>query len=86
MKFMSSDKIASDGTPRFAASHLGLYCLFMSHKKDTRLIYGFVGHDLGPNCLPRLSADDTGRQKAKLTRWNPEYNFYYCQVLRNDTS
>ena len=22
--------------------------------------------DLGPNCLPRLSADDTGRQRANL--------------------
>ena len=25
----------------------------------------FVGPDLGPNCLPRLSADDTGRQRVK---------------------
>ena len=24
----------------------------------------FVGPDLGPNCLPRLSADDTGRQST----------------------
>ena len=24
----------------------------------------FVGPDLGPNCLPRLSADDTGRQRV----------------------
>ena len=26
----------------------------------------FVGPDLGPNCLPRLSADDTGRQKVNI--------------------
>ena len=25
----------------------------------------FVGPDLGPNCLPRLSADDNGRQRVK---------------------
>ena len=29
----------SDGTPRFVASHLGLFCLPMSHKKDDRLIW-----------------------------------------------
>ena len=32
------DKTALDGTLRSAASHLGLCCLPMSHKKDTRLI------------------------------------------------
>ena len=26
----------------------------------------FVWPDLGPNCLPRLSADDTGRQKSLI--------------------
>ena len=25
----------------------------------------FVGPDLGPNCLPRLSTDDTSRQRVK---------------------
>ena len=35
---MSANRIALDGTPRFAASHLGLFCLPMSHKKDARLI------------------------------------------------
>ena len=34
---MSANRIAPYGTPRFAASHLGLFCLSMSHKKDTRL-------------------------------------------------
>ena len=29
------------------------------------LIRRFVGPDLGPNCLSRLSADDTDRQKVK---------------------
>ena len=39
MKFMKANRIAPDGTPRFAASHLGLFCLLMSHKKDARLIW-----------------------------------------------
>ena len=42
MKIMSANRIAPDGTPRFAASHLGLFCLPMSHKKEieeARLIW-----------------------------------------------
>ena len=39
MKFMSANRIAPDGTPRFAASHLGLFCLPMRHEKDARLIW-----------------------------------------------
>ena len=38
MKVLCANRIAPDGTPRSAASHLGLYCLPMSHKKDARLI------------------------------------------------
>ena len=34
-----ANRIAPDGTPRNAASHLGLFCLPMSHKKDARLIW-----------------------------------------------
>ena len=37
--FLVSKQISSDGAPRFAASHLGLFCLSMSHKKDPRLIW-----------------------------------------------
>ena len=37
MKFLCANRIAPDGTPRSAASHLGLYCLPMSHKRDARL-------------------------------------------------
>ena len=37
MKFICANRIDPDGTPRSAASHLGLYCLPMSHKKDVRL-------------------------------------------------
>ena len=39
MKIMSANRIAPDGTPRFAASHQGLLCLPMSHKKDARFIW-----------------------------------------------
>ena len=39
MKILSANRIAPDGTPRFATSHLGLFCLPMSHKKDARLIW-----------------------------------------------
>ena len=40
MKFTPANRKAPDGTPRFAASHLGLFCLPMSHKKDARRISG----------------------------------------------
>ena len=36
MTIMLANRIAPDGTPPFAASHLGLFCLPMSHKKDAR--------------------------------------------------
>ena len=39
MKIRSVNRIAPDGTPRFAASHLELLCLPMSHKKDARFIW-----------------------------------------------
>ena len=38
MKFLWANRIAPDGTPHSAASHLGLFCLPLSHKKDARLI------------------------------------------------
>ena len=37
----------------------------MSNSLDPDQARGFVGPALGPNCLPRLSADDTGRQRVK---------------------
>ena len=43
-KIKIANRIAPDGTPqnrmpRFVASHLGLFCLPMSHKKDARIIW-----------------------------------------------
>ena len=40
MKIASANRIAPDGTPRFAASHLGLFRLPMSHKKDALAYMG----------------------------------------------
>ena len=39
MNDLPANRITQDGTPRFAASHLGIFCLPMSHKEDARLIW-----------------------------------------------
>ena len=39
MIFMPANRKASDRMPRFVASHLGLFCLTMSHKQAARLIW-----------------------------------------------
>ena len=40
---MKANRIAPDGTPRFVALHLGLFCLPMSHiKKRTPCLYGLM--------------------------------------------
>ena len=38
----------------------------MSNSLDPDQGRHFVGLDLGPNCLQRLSADNTGRQRVKV--------------------
>ena len=38
----------------------------VSNSLDLDQARHFVGPDLGPNCLQRLSADDTSRQRVKL--------------------
>ena len=38
MKILSANRIVPDGMPRSASSHLKLFCLPMSHKRDARLI------------------------------------------------
>ena len=45
----------------------------MSNSLDPDQARRFVGPDLGPNCLPRLSADDTGRQRVNS---NPRFPFF----------
>ena len=39
MKILLVNREAPDEKQRFAASHLGLFCLPMSYKKDARLIW-----------------------------------------------
>ena len=43
----------------------------MSNSLDPDQARRFVGPDLGPNCLPRLSADDTGRLVDKELKCSP---------------
>ena len=43
MNIKLANRIAPDWTSRFAASHLGLFCLPMSHKKETRQIWVKLG-------------------------------------------
>ena len=38
----------------------------VSDSLDQHQAQHFVGPDLGPNCLQRLSADDTSRHKLKI--------------------
>ena len=38
----------------------------MSNSLDPDQARRFVGPDLGPNFLPRLSADDIGRQRVSI--------------------
>ena len=42
MKIILANRISPDWTPRFAASHLGPFCLSMPHKKDDMLIVQIV--------------------------------------------
>ena len=45
MKLISANRKALDWSLRFAASHLGLFCLPISHKKDARLIWVNMSED-----------------------------------------
>ena len=44
MKLLKANRIAPDGMPCSTASHLGLYCLPMSHIKDARHNLMSLGH------------------------------------------
>ena len=49
----------------------------MSNSFDPDQVRHFVGPGLGPNCLQRLSADHTSRQRVNLNRsilkWEKKY-------------
>ena len=61
MKFLQANRIAPDGTPRSAASHLGLCCLPMSHKRDARLksvkLYAARRENLSSGVMKNMSFD-----------------------------
>ena len=45
----------------------------MSNSLDPDQARRFVGPDHGPNCLPKLSADDTGRQRVNRYQTSRNY-------------
>ena len=52
---MPAHRIAPDGTACFAASHLRLFCLPMSHEKDARLIWvKLLNADIQLDALVRM--------------------------------
>ena len=51
----------------------------MSNSLDPDQARRFVGPDLGPNCLPRLSAEDTGRQRVKV--FYDEFKHFFDAVI-----
>ena len=54
----------------------------VSNSLDPDQARRFVGPDLGPNCLQRLSAEDTSSQKFQdLIIWSCIITFLYCQIL-----
>ena len=54
----------------------------MSNSLDPDQARRIVGPDLGPNCLPRLSADDTSRQKVnKFTKHRMYIIMYFCVCI-----
>ena len=63
-------RIATDGTPRSVASHLGLFCLPMSTKGTPGL------NELKVNPLCRLFAS----AESKLTYLNKQLNLFYFSV------
>ena len=77
MKIMSANRLAPDGTPRFAASHLGLFCLPMSHKKDARRIsvkYNIYEYDKNACIVISSSLLCTASQFNPISILNPSYN------------
>ena len=64
-----ANRIAPDGTPHFAASHLGLFCLPlpMSYKKDSRVIRVKPHHE--KTCLQGFQPFPTQTKLYSHRRW-----------------
>ena len=54
----------------------------VSNSLDTDQTQHCVGTDLGPNCLQRLSADNTGRQKVKEGMVLGKVNCRGCDMVK----
>ena len=59
----------------------------VSNSLDLDQAQHFVGPDQGPNCLQRLSADETSRQTVKQTFFSTHLTFYkiICCSIYNVT-
>ena len=53
--------------PIFFQNQLFRSTIRVSNRSDSAQAQQNVGPDLGPNCLQKLSADDTSRQRVKTT-------------------
>ena len=53
----------------------------MSNSLDPDQARRFVGPDLGPNCLSRLSADDTGRQRVYFNLHDQEHVVFFTEFM-----
>ena len=62
MKFMSAKRIAP--CARFAASHLGLFCLPMSHEKDAMLI--LVDTNTRLKLIPQSHNRNTALERSEI--------------------
>ena len=52
----------------------------MSYSSDSDQARHYVGPDLGPNCLQRLSADDTSRYRVKCTKLFSEAKKFLVEI------
>ena len=60
MKLLLANRIAPDGMPHSVASHLGLCCLLMSHKRTAGL------NELTPCMQVTMHTNDTGDQVLQM--------------------
>ena len=59
----------------------------MSNRLDPDQAWHFVGPDLGPKCLQKLSADNTRRLRVKALDWKPvDMNNSLLYLLQNAAS
>ena len=57
----------------------------MSYSLDPYQAGRIVGPDLGPNCLPRLTADNTGRQRFNLLNESCWHSTFYTKLIHEIT-